>query len=212
MRKREMQRTRSIAEQRKFYNKIYEDTAKSSRKIANARLRKGLYKDLFEEFLVILNYSEMKYPNNTKIKFKWVGYEKQGDVLNYDGIIYRENEIIEKVEVTCPLISKKDKDNAIELNEKGYTSVEIGNLEIALMEIKEKTERIANKKNSKNTYDNTITLVIYLEDYIHFFDDTEICEDMLEQIKNSLKQIKYKFKNVYVLQNINNNKSLIKIM
>ena len=207
-----MQRTKSIAEQRKFYNKIYEDIAKSSRKIANARLRKGLYKDLFEEFLVILNYSEMKYPNNTKIKFKEVGYEKQGDVLNYDGIIYRENEIIEKVEVTCPLISKKDKDNAIELNEKGYTSIEIGNLEIALMEIKEKTERIANKKNNKNTYDNTITLVIYLEDYIHFFDDTEICEDMLEQIKNSLKQIKYKFKNVYVLQNINNNKSLIKIM
>ena len=61
MRKREMQRTRSIAEQRKFYNKIYEDTAKSSRKIANARLRKGLYKDLFEEFLVLLEYSEIKY-------------------------------------------------------------------------------------------------------------------------------------------------------
>lgn len=39
-----------------------------------------------------------------------------------------------------------------------------------------------------------------------------MCEDMLEQIKGSLKQIKYKFKNVYVLQNINNNKSLIKVM
>ena len=212
MKKREMQRTRSIAEQRKFYNKIYEDTAKSSRKTANARLRKGLYKDLFEEFLVILEYSEMKYSNNTNIKFKWVGNEKQGDVLNYDGVIYRENEIIEKVEITCPLISKKDKDNAIELNERGYTSVEIGNLETALMEIKEKTERIANKKNNKNTYDNTITLVIYLEDYIHFFHDIEMCEDMLEQIKISLKQIEYKFRNVYVLQNINNNKSLIKIM
>lgn len=212
MKKREMQRTRSIAEQRKFYNKIYEDTAKSSRKIANARLRKGLYKDLFEEFLVLLEYSEIKYSNDTNIKFKWVGDEKQGDILNYDGIICRENEIIERVEITCPLISKKDKDNAIELNERGYTSVEIGNLETALMEIKEKTEGIANKKNNKNTYDNTITLVIYLEDYIHFFHDTEMCEDMLEQIKGSLKQIKYKFKNVYVLQNINNNKSLIKIM
>lgn len=212
MRKREMQRNRNIVNQRKFYNKIYEDTAKSSRKIFNARLRKGLYKDLFEEFLVLLEYCEMKYSNDTNIKFKWVGDEKQGDILNYDGIIYRENEIIEKVEITCPLISKKDKDNAIELNERGYTSVEIGNLETALMEIKEKTERIANKKNNKNTYDNTITLVIYLEDYIHFFHDTEMCEDMLEQIKSSLKQIKYKFKNVYVLQNISNNKSLIKIM
>lgn len=187
MKKKEMQRTRSIVEQRKFYNKIYEDTAKSSRKIFNARLRKGPYKDLFEEFLVLLEYSEMKYSNDTNIKFKWVGDEKQGDTLNYDGVIYRENEIIEKVEITCPLISKKDKDNAIELNERGYTSVEIGNLETALMEIKEKTERIANKKNNKNTYDNTITLVIYLEDYIHFFHDTEMCEDMLEQIKSSLK-------------------------
>lgn len=212
MRKREMQRNRNIVNQRKFYNKIYEDTAKSSRKIFNARLRKGLYKDLFEEFLVLLEYCEMKYSNDTNIKFKWVGDKKQGDILNYDGIIYRENEIIEKVEITCPLISKKDKDNAIELNERGYTSVEIGNLETALMEIKEKTERIANKKNNKNTYDNTITLVIYIEDYIHFFHDTEMCEDMLEQIKSSLKQIKYKFKNVYVLQNISNNKSLIKIM
>lgn len=207
-----MQRNRNIVNQRKFYNKIYEDTAKSSRKIFNARLRKGLYKDLFEEFLVLLEYCEMKYSNDTNIKFKWVGDKKQGDILNYDGIIYRENEIIEKVEITCPLISKKDKDNAIELNERGYTSVEIGNLETALMEIKEKTERIANKKNNKNTYDNTITLVIYIEDYIHFFHDTEMCEDMLEQIKSSLKQIKYKFKNVYVLQNISNNKSLIKIM
>ena len=207
-----MKRVRCVAEQREFYNKIYEDTAKSERKIANARLRKGLYKKLYEEFLVLLEYAELKYQNEENIRFKWVGDDKQGDTLNYDGVIYRGNEIIEKIEITCPLISKKDNDNAIELNKQGYTSIEVGDLKIALLDIKEKTEKIANKKNEKHTYDNTITLVIYLEDYIHFFHDTKMCEEMLEEIKNSLKQINFKFKNVYILQNINNKKSLIKIM
>ena len=212
MRKIEMQRTRSIAKQREFYNKIYNNIAKSKRRIANARLRKGLYKDLFEEFLVLLEYLELKYPNDTDIRFKWVGAEKQGDDLNYDGIAYKKSKIIEKVEITYPLYSKKDKDIAIELNKQGYSSVEIGDLEEALAEIKLKVEGIANKKNSKDTYDNTITLLIYLEDYTHFFHNNEMCEEMLENIKSSLKQIEYKFKNVYILQNINNNKSIIKIL
>ncbi len=212
MRKSEMQRTRSIVKQREFYNKIYDNTAKSKRRIANARLRKGLYKDLFEEFLVLLEYLELKYSNDTDIRFKWVGAEKQGNVLNYDGIVYKKSKIIEKVEITYPLYSKKDKDIAIELNKQGYSSVKIGDLKEDLEEIKVKVEGIANKKNNKDTYDNTITLVIYLEDYTHFFHDDEMCEDMLDKIKSSLKQIEYRFKNVYILQNINNNKSLIKII
>lgn len=211
MRMLEMQRKRSIAKQQKYYDNLYEEIIKSKRKIKNARLRRGLYKKLYEEFKVLLEYTKIRYKDDETIRLKWVGEEQQGKTLNYDGEIYIKSKLIGKIEITCPLICKKDNDDAKELNQQGYTTTEVGDLQSKLEEIRNQIKNIANKKNSKKTYDNTITLLIYMEDYKYFFEDVDICDNILKDIKRELQNIAYQFKEVYLLKNINGKKELIKI-
>lgn len=211
MRMLEMQRKRSIAKQQKYYDNLYEEIIKSKRKIKNARLRRGLYKKLYEEFKVLLEYTKIRYKDDETIRLKWVGEEQQGKTLNYDGEIYIKSKLIGKIEITCPLICKKDNDDAKELNQQGYTTTEVGDLQNKLEEIRNQIKNIANKKNSKKTYDNTITLLIYMEDYKYFFEDVDICDNILKDIKRELQNIAYQFKEVYLLKNINGKKELIKI-
>lgn len=209
MRKSEMSRKRTIQKQEEFFNKTMESISSSKRKISNARLRKGLYKKFFGEFSVLVKYTKLKYEKSFDVKLKWV--DIQGQTLNYDGEIYVDNKLTERVEVTCPLISKKDKDNAKELNEKGYTTPEVGNLVEALHVVKTKIIDKTIDKNQKKNYDNSITLVVYLNDDIHFWDTIDICNKTLIEMKAVLKKETYQFKNVYVLENINNEYCLEKI-
>ena len=97
MRKSELSRKRSIANQEKFYIKMQQEIERSGRRVKNARLRRGLYKQFYEEFKVLLDYAELKFKNNASISFKWVGEEQQGKKINYDGEIYCNNALIEKV-------------------------------------------------------------------------------------------------------------------
>ena len=176
MRKSEMSRMRTIQKQ---------VISSSKRKVSNARLRKGLYKKFFEEFYVLLKYTKLKYGIVSNVKFRWV--DIHGQILNYDGEIYVDNKLTEKVEVTCPLISKKDKDNAKELNDKTID------------------------KNQNKNYDHSITLVVYLNDDIHFWKTVDICNKTLIEMKEVLKKEIYQFKNVYILESINNKYNLEKI-
>lgn len=209
MRKSEISRKRTIQKQEEFFNKTMEDISSSKRKVSIARLRKGLYKKFFEEFSVLVKYTKLKYGISSDVKFKWV--DIQGQTLNYDGEIYVDNKLTERVEVTCPLISKKDKDDAKELNEKGYTTPEVGNLVEALNIVKTKIINKTVDKNQKKSYDNSITLVVYLNDYIHFWDTIDICNKALTEMKDVLKKETYQFKNVYILESINNKYCLEKI-
>lgn len=209
MRKSEMSRMRTIQKQEEYFNKTMEVISSSKRKVSNARLRKGLYKKFFEEFYVLLKYTKLKYGIVSNVKFRWV--DIHGQILNYDGEIYVDNKLTEKVEVTCPLISKKDKDNAKELNEKGYTELEVGNLKEALDMVKTKIIDKTIDKNQNKNYDHSITLVVYLNDDIHFWKTVDICNKTLIEMKEVLKKEIYQFKNVYILESINNKYNLEKI-
>ena len=210
MRRREMERKRTIPKQREFYNKTYNDIESSKRKKANARLKDGLYKQLFEEFLILLEYCELKYPNDPTVEFRWLGKEKQGTTLNYDGEIFKNDQCIERVEITCPLNSEKDHFIAVQLNEKGYTDTEVGSLTEALSTNKYKITKKTMKKANKKTYDSTVTLLVYYEDFATSFDIKEN-KNSINNIINDLKNNNYVFKNVYLLLNMNNKKQLITI-
>lgn len=210
MRKADLKRKRSIKKQRDFFNSTMNSISKSKRKKSNARLRKGLYKKLFEEFAVLLEYVEIKYSNQDNISFKWVGEDKQNQTINYDGEIYQGSKLIEKVEITCPLISKKDKMIAKQLNKSGYSDIEIFDPVEKLNENKEKLELKISAKNSKNTYDGTVTLVAYNNDLLHYIDVEEVNQRYEKDLLDGLKSIDYQFKNVYILENLDE-KRLIRI-
>ena len=211
MRLADLQRKRKIKNHLEFYDKTMKEIEKSFTKIKHARLRKGLYKYFFEEYVVLLEYVKLKYKNNENIYFRWIGKQQQGKEINYDGEIFSNNELIEKIEITCPLISKNDYIEAKQLNEYGSTEVEIGSLNDALRDVKDKIINMAERKNNKKTYDNTITLIVYMQDWKHFYDDVDICDTTLDNMMNELRSMNFKFKEMYLLCNINNYKKLIKI-
>lgn len=206
MNKKELSRKRSVLKQERYYKNLINDINLSERKKANARLKKGLYKKLFEEFDVLLEFTKLKYGTGENIKFKWVGDEQQGKTINYDGEIYIDGKLVEKVEITCPLFSKRDIDIAKELNKDGCSSLEVYDLETILDENKIKVKDKALNKNGKTTYDNTITLVVYMEDYRCF--NNENYQAKLDELKNELKNVSFQFKNVYLLTDTDGNLSL----
>lgn len=206
MNRKELSRKRNVLKQEIYYKNLIGDIKLSERKKANARLKKGLYKKLFEEFDVLLEFTKLKYGNAENIKFKWVGEEQQGKTINYDGEIYKDGKLVEKVEITCPLFSKRDIDIAKELNKYGCSSAEVYDLDTILDENKVKVKDIVLKKNRKTTYDNTITLVVYVEDYRCFNDENY--QAKLDELKKELKKVSFQFKNVYLLIEIDGNLSL----
>ena len=116
MRTRDLTPKRTIEKHRAFYDRIQKEIASSEIKLKNARSRRGLYKPFYQEFKVLLDYATLKYKDEENISFKWVGAKQQGKRINYDGEIYYKNELLEKVEVTAPLRSVKDRTIAKDLH------------------------------------------------------------------------------------------------
>ena len=204
---------RTIEKHRAFYDKMQKEISNSEIKLKNARFRRGLYKPFYQEFKVLLDYASLKYGDKENISFKWVGAKQQGKRLNYDGEIYYKNELLEKVEVTAPLRSAKDRAIAKDLYEKGSSKVVVGNIKEKLDENNLLIEMMTLKKNSMNSYDDTITLVVYIEDMKYYFTSLAAYKKSLKKLENDLKEILYQFNEVYIIENIYmySKKKLIKI-
>lgn len=213
MRTKDLTPKRTIEKHRAFYDKMQKEISNSEIKLKNARFRRGLYKPFYQEFKVLLDYASLKYGDKENISFKWVGAKQQGKRLNYDGEIYYKNELLEKVEVTAPLRSAKDRVIAKDLYEKGSSKVVVGNIKEKLDENNLLIEMMTLKKNSMNSYDDTITLVVYIEDMKYYFTSLAAYKKSLKRLESDLKEILYQFKEVYIIENIYmySKKKLIKI-
>lgn len=213
MRTKDLTPKRTIEKHRAFYDKMQKEISNSEIKLKNARFRRGLYKPFYQEFKVLLDYASLKYGDKENISFKWVGAKQQGKRLNYDGEIYYKNELLEKVEVTAPLRSAKDRAIAKDLYEKGSSKVVVGNIKEKLDENNLLIEMMTLKKNSMNSYDDTITLVVYIEDMKYYFTSLAAYKKSLTRLESDLKEILYQFKEVYIIENIYmySKKKLIKI-
>lgn len=197
----EISKRKTIIEHENYYNITMKEIKNNAEEVKKARIRKNIYKKFFEEYCVLLKYSKLKYGLCSNVEFEWV--DIQGDTLNYDGRIYINEKLTEKVEITCPYLTKKDNDRAKEINKYGYV-FEVGNVKNELKNLKDEIIQTINIKNEKRTYDKSITLLVYLEDYLHFWDSMDMCNKCLNGIKGEMKNKNYIFKNVYFLANINN--------
>lgn len=96
----------------------------------------------------------------------------------------------EKVEITCPYLNKKDNDRAKEINKNGYV-IEVGDVKNELKNLKDEIIQTINIKNEKRTYDKSITLLVYLEDYLHFWNFVNMCNKCLNDIKGKMEKKLY---------------------
>lgn len=215
--KKELFKQRTILDQRKYYEKVLNDIRSDREKVKIARLGTPLYKTFCEEFSPTLKYAELKYGmGSEKIEFKLV--DIQGQEINYDSEIIINGQVIERLEITNPLISKQRYIDAKQLNDKGITNPIVGDYFEDLKIIKEngKVDDIINKKIESKHYDNTVTLIIFFNegnDLICFNDNEESLKIMNEFIE-LLRNKEYQFREVYLikdLEGINNEEKLEKI-
>ena len=166
---------------------------------------KKYYQDAFEkigsneEYGNLIDYVSIKYKNQDNIVWKWCGDEIPEPNLRYDGIIMKDDKIIEKVEVTCPLHCHGDIIAGKSLNETGFYCYEVEYVEDYELNCKSKILFDIQKKNNKDTYDSSITLLVVFDDY-HFLPSSKLRDkSFIEWMFEDLKKLNYIFKNVYVL-------------
>lgn len=195
----EMKKFKSNQEHLKYYQAAFEKIGSNEEYIKISRLRKKPTRYFYEEYGNLIDYVNIKYKNQDNIIWKWCGDEIPEPNLRYDGIIMKDNKIIEKVEVTCPLHCQEDIIAGKSLNETGFYCYEVEYAENYELNCKLKILSDVKKKNNKDTYDNSITLLVAFDDY-HFLPSSKLGDKtFIDWMFEDLKKINYIFKNVYVL-------------
>ena len=185
----------TVLEHKKYFDDVMEKIRNNDDFIKAARLHDQLFKEFFEEYDVLIKYAFAKYGEYCNMKF--CGRETKPKI-KYDGIIMVENKI-EKVEITSPFHDEEEKIQIKQLNRVGISSTKVSEYKNFEENISKKVEDAINKKNSMNSYDNTIDLVVMFDDFEYLFSEQILDEKYMESIFDSLKKNKYKFRSVSVL-------------
>lgn len=194
----EMQKYKTVMDHKSYYLGIHDLIKNNQFEKKQARIKKGIYKDLMEEFYPLIKYVELRYENDMNITFKWTGKILENQGINYDGIILKNGEIYEKIEMTFPKLGNKEVLQAKILNEEGVVS-EVGSLDEEMRYLEKVIIETFDKKNTSKHYDDSIVLVIYIENRSCIFRNVPECEKMFDNVRNHIKKESYIFKEVYLL-------------
>jgi hypothetical protein len=186
--KEELEKPRTPTEFDNYFWDVYRNATPEEK--TAGWLKKGLWKEIFEEVTVLKDYCKWKFPNNdVTINYK-VG--NQG----YDAIIRNET-YEEYVEITFPHIGKKAKQEAKRVIKNGYSSA-CYDLDDALGEIMQCFIDTANKKSLKDYNYHNSSLIFALNTfglpwYKIGYDNT------IELFVKQLQKIVFKTKSVYIV-------------
>ena len=195
----EMQKIKSHNEHKQYYLNVLEQIETKEEYIRISRLRKSPTRYFFEEFATIIKYIDAKYKCSEKIQWRWCGMECPESNLRYDGIIMKDGIIVEKIEIVCPFHNQEDIISGISLNETGTYCFKPVYVEDYEEFCKNRVFENVVKKNSKKTYDNSITLVVMFDEY-KFLPSSKLMDKVfVKSLFSKLKNIDFIFKNVYIL-------------
>ena len=188
---------RSPKDLRAFVQKTFDSIQSNPGERKIARLKKSYYKELIEEIYPFSIFCELKYSDAQVLCQPIIG--SQG----YDAIIENINgELVENIELSWPIDGQKDHFEALELNEKGHTKLEIRDVNDSSPR-EQAVERILVKAKNKALKDYSTSQgssLIFILDIAPYFGMKRIEHPKeLEILKQKLKEISYKAKNVYLL-------------
>jgi len=162
-----------------------------------ARQRKPPFKELIEEVYPLSIFCNIKYQGASVQCCPVIG--SQG----YDAKIETPSgELIEKIELTWPIDGQKAHSQALQLNKKGHTNVEVRdvNNNSDREQIIERVLQTANNKALKD-YDSPegSSLVFVLDISPYFGMHTIEHQKDINNLQQQLKEIEYKVQSVYLL-------------
>jgi len=162
-----------------------------------ARLRRSPYKELIEEVYPLSVFCKLKYKDSSVFCQPIIG--NQG----YDAIVESDDgELIEIVEISWPIDGQKAHYQAVQLNEKGYTKLEIWDVNDATQrnQIINHIVEKAMEKAHKDYFTQKGSSLVFVLDITPYFGVSKIeYEDDIETLKQQLKEINYKVDKVYLL-------------
>ena len=184
-----------VLEHKRYYEEIMNEIGTDNIHIKVSRLYDKNFKIFFEEYNVLIKYAIAKYGNNCSLKF--CGRDTS-NIIKYDGfIIFGNTE--EKIEITGPFYTKEEKKTIKELNKVGFTCHKCSRYEDPQKYIESIVKDAVEKKNAKESYDNTITLVVMFDDFSYLFSEQITDENYINSLFENLKDNNYKFKNINIL-------------
>lgn len=185
----------NVMKHKQYYEDVMKKIGDDENRIKAARLHDKLFKDFFEEYDVLIKYAIAKYGENCEIKFCGRDTSRK---IKYDGII-KTGEIEEKVEISSPFHGEEEKIQMKQLNRVGISSCKVSEYKNFEENITKKVKDIIEQKNSMDSYDESISLVVMYDDFEYLFSDQIANEEYMNSLFNELKRNDYKFKSVSVL-------------
>lgn len=182
---------RTVEEMNAYYQEIMTKVGSNTELIKLARLRKGLFKEFYEEFVPLYKFA--------KSEFGVVGC-KYNIVIgnqNYDGII-QGPERCRKVEISKYHDGYLENKSAKELNYRGVTEVIVGDVETAFNAYIHQFLNCVLDKKMKNYIETDILFVIDAgETWSYLFDFNK--DLLVERTKQGIGQIFEGSSGVYLL-------------
>ena len=185
----------NVIEHKKYYDTIIKEIENNKNLQKVARLHDRIFKKFFEEYNVLIKYAMAKYGKQCSIQFCGEDTNKE---IKYDGII-KIGKKIDKVEITAPLYGEEEKNQINLLNRTGIVSTMVSQYENFEYGILKKVENAINKKNKMDSYDNTIDLVVFFDQFEYLFSRQISDKKYIDSIFVNLKENQYKFKSVSIL-------------
>lgn len=185
----------NVMKHKEYYEEVMKKIGDSENRIKVARLHEKLFKDFFEEYDVLIKYAIAKYGENCEIKF--CGRDTSSKI-KCDGII-KIGEIEEKIEITSPFHDEEEKIQMKQLNRVGISSCKVSEYKDFEEKITKKVKDILEQKNTMDSYDESINLVIMYDDFEYLFSEQIANEDYMNSLFEDLKNNDYKFKSVSIL-------------
>lgn len=209
---RDLDKFRTPGEMKKYFNNKKQIINNDMKYTKLARLKKGRFKEFFEEFYPLYCFSQTKYyDDNAKCKIV-IGNQ------NYDAVIKMPNGTEKKIEITSRIDGKWEYKNAQKLNQQSIGNFRFNDsfsLGERALNYLDKIIVNANRKSLKNYNGVSLLFVVDTYDYFEVFNNSS--KQFILTLKDRMSNIEFVAEEVYLLilnnkdiEQINNNIYLIK--
>jgi hypothetical protein len=182
---------RTAKEMSSYYQEIIDTVGSNTELIKLSRLRKGLFKEFFEEFIPLCKFA------NSEFGIEGCKYNIVIGNQNYDGIIH-EIAGCRKIEISKYHDGYSQNNIAKELNVKGATEVTIGDVDEDFKSYISYFINCITEKKRKNYIDTDFIFVIDASEiWLFIFDFNK--DLLVEKIKQRIQQVFERESRVYLL-------------